>query len=187
MAATNSIKVTKSFTYRGVTRQFSNRYHFLGGTPSDAAHWTTFANAVVNGEKPIYDATVTIVRVDGYLAGSDVPVFTKTYTTLGTGAFGTFSTPGDVAMLIRYATAARTPKNHPVYLFNYYHGAYLNASSTPDVLYAAQSSALDSYAGTWVGAGWSDGVNSYTRAGPNGAAATGHQVEPYLTHRDLPR
>jgi len=187
VAATPSLKVTKSFTYRGVTRQFSNRYHFVGGLPADSAHWTTFSDAVVTAEKATLIPPVTIVKTTGYAAGSEVPVFSKTYSTVGTATSASGQVcAGDVAALVRYATASRTSKNHPIYLFNYYHGCY-TAVGNGDNLLASQSSALATYAGVWIGAGFSDGTTSYNRAGPNGATATGVLVESMVTHRDLPR
>jgi hypothetical protein len=186
MAATPSIKVTKSFSYRGVTKTFSNRYHFNGGTPADSAHWTTFSDAIVTAEKACYNSTVTIVKTTGYAAGSEVPVFTKTYSTAGTSTWtGNAQATGDSAILVRYSTAARTSKNHPVYLFNYYHGAYANATTTGDVASTTQTGQFDAYAGVWIGAGFSDGTTSYNRAGPNGATATGKLVEAMLHHRDF--
>lgn len=187
MAATPSIKVVKSFTYRGVVRRYSNRYHFVGGTPADSAHWTTFSDAVVTAEKAATTTAATIVQTFGYAAGSEVPVFTKTYSTNGTAVLTSgFLAPGDCAALIRYSTAVRTSKNHPVYLYNYYHAAVCG-SGTADTLLASYSAALATYAGVWIGAGFSDGSTSYNRAGPNGASATGVLVEPMVTHRDLPR
>lgn len=187
MAATPSIKVTKSFLYRGVARQFSNRYHFAGGTPPDSAHWTTLSDAVVTAEKAVFQSDVTIVSTTGYAAGSEVPVFSKTYSTGGTLGAGGFTCPGDVAALVRYSTSARTPKNHPVYLFNYYHGAKTIGGASNDSLLVLQATALGTYAGTWIGAGFSDGATAYHRAGPQGATATGQIVNAFLTHRDLPR
>jgi hypothetical protein len=186
MAATPSIKVTKTFAYRGTTKTFSNRYHFNGGTPADGAHWTTFSDAVVTAEKAIYPSYVTIVSTTGYAAGSDVPVFSKSYSTVGTFTVGTsVPVPGDCAALVRYSTAARTPKNHPVYLFNYFHGAR-QSSSGGDLLDSGQKTAITTYAGSWL-SGFSDGTNTLVRAGPNGATATGSLVETYVMHRDFPR
>lgn len=185
MAATPSLKVLKSFTYKGSTRVWSNRYHFNGGTPADGTHWTTFSDAVVTAEKAVLPSSCTIVGTVGYAAGSDVPVFSKVYSTAGTLSTGTdVACPGDVAALVRYSTAARTPKNHPVYLFNYYHDVYRSTASA-DTLGTAQKTALQTYASAWI-SGFSDGTNTLVRAGPNGASATGSTVPVYVTHRDFP-
>jgi hypothetical protein len=187
VAATPSIKVTKSFTYRTVTKSFSNRYHFNGGTPSDTAHWTTLSDAIVAAEKAMLDAGVTITGTVGYAAGSDVPVFSKTYAVAGTGAFWAsgIKPPGAAAGLIRYSTTARTAKNHPVYLFNYYHGVAAASNAANDTVLGSQKTAMGTYAAAWI-AGFSDGTITAVRAGPNGATATGHFEAPYLTHRDFP-
>lgn len=142
---------------------------------------------MVTAEKAIYGAVVTIVSTTGYAAGSEIPVFSKTYSTAGTLTGLGLPSPGDACGLVRYSTTARTTKNHPIYLFNYYHGVAAASSTTPDTINTAQVTAYGTYAGAWVGAGFSDGSTSYHRAGPNGATATGYIVEPYITHRDLPR
>jgi hypothetical protein len=181
----------KLFNYRGGTREFSNRYHFNGGTPADTTHWTTLADAIVTAEKAIAPSLASggfrITGAYGYAAGSEVPVFSKTYATEGTLAGTGFTlVPGDAAALIRYSTAARTSKNHPLYLFNYYHGVSNTvAGAGQDTLLASQRTAMGTYASAWI-AGFSDGTNTLKRAGPNGDLALGQLVNSLLTHRDLP-
>jgi hypothetical protein len=141
---------------------------------------------VVTAEKALYDSAVTVTGTIGYAAGSDVPVFSKTYSTAGTYSVGTnIVAPGDCAGLIRYSTAARTSKNHPVYLYNYYHRVY-GGSAGGDTVATTQKTAYTTFAGSWI-SGFSDGTLTLVRAGPNGATATGSLVENYITHRDFPR
>jgi hypothetical protein len=95
--------------------------------------------------------------------------------------------PGDVAALIRYSTADRSSKNHPIYCFNYYHGVWCTLGvGNADTPYAAQRSAMSTYAAAWI-AGFSDGTATHHRSRPNGNIVTGAFVETALTHRDLPR
>jgi len=168
---------------------FSNRYYLDGGTPADSAHWTTLSDAVVTAEKAIYPSsgfTLTITGTTGFAAGSDVPVFTKAYTTAGTLAIGSFmATPGDCAALVRYATSARTSKNHPIYLFNYYHGVLHQSALSADLVASTQLTAYQTYAAAWV-AGFSDGTNTLKRTGPNGHLALGYTVSTMVHHRDFP-
>lgn len=192
MATTASLRVVKEFVYRGSVKQFSNRYHFTDNAPSDNTKWTTFSDAIVNAEKPIYmpyaSGGAKIVEAVGYDAGSEVPVFTKTYSTDGTAAFAPYYfTPGDVAALLRYSTSGRSAKNHPIYLFNYYHAVgYAGTNATKDTLLAAQKTAMGTYAAAWI-TGFSDGTTTHHRAGPNGDVATGYLISDNLTHRDFPR
>lgn len=178
----------KSFAFKGGSRQFSNRYHFNGGTPADDTHWHTLMDNVVAAEKATADSSVTIVEAIGYAAGSEVPVSTKVYSTAGTFTVGGGSgfAAGESAALVRYSTAARSTKNHPIYLFNYYHGIFVGVTDTTrDTLHADQRTAFGTYASAWI-AGFSDGTHTLVRASPNGAGATGSLVEEYVTHRDFP-
>lgn len=187
MADTASLKVTKSFAFRGGVREWSNRYHFDGTTPADSGHWTTLSDAVVTAEKAVLNSGVTIVRTQGYSPGSDVPVFTKTYTTAGTAAPGTpVWQAGEVVALVRYSTATRTSKNHPLYLFSYYHGVAAPNTGPFDTLHSTFVTNHQTYAAAWI-AGFSDGTATHHRTGPNGDVATGSYVNPLMTHRDFPR
>lgn len=186
-----SIKVVKTTPYLGGSVVWSNRYHFSGGTPADSTHWTTLANAVTTAEKAIYAASpvlTQIIETVGYAAGSEIPVFTKTYALNGTLApAGTIpAAPGDAAVLVRYSTASRTAKNHPLYLFNYYHGIYTNGVGSQDYPWATQKTAIATYATSWI-TGFSDGSFTLVRCGPQGDLATGQLVGTYITHRDFPR
>jgi hypothetical protein len=192
MAATSSIRIVKTFTYRGALREFSNRYHMGTAVPPDSTHWNTLADAVTAAEKAIFaspaNGGATIVQAVGYAPGSEVPVFTKTYALAGTGAFaGPVLIPGDCAALVRYSTPDRSTKNHPIYCFNYYHAiqAAVTAGSA-DTLNAAQASAMQTYANAWI-TGFSDGTTSFKRSRPSGDLCTAALVETLITHRDLPR
>lgn len=190
MAATPSVKVVKTFSWKQQLWTFTNRYHFNGGTPSDATHWSTLSSAVVTAEKAIYPPSVTITEVIGYAAGSDVPVHTSSFSTVGTYTIPADGkqAPGECVALLRWATAARTSKNHPVYLFNYYHGVIADYTTLDeqDFVMPTQGTAIGTYAAAWL-SGFSDGTLTLVRAGPNGATATGALVDQFITHRDFPR
>jgi hypothetical protein len=181
-----SIQVQKTFLYRGVSRVWSNRYYTNQTSFPDSSHFNAFSDAVVLLEKTLYASDVTITKTVGYNGGSEIPVFTKSYSTAGTYTPSGFRCPGDCAALVRYATAARTTKNHPLYLFNYYHGVYRNSDPNWDQVQNSQVTNYSAYAAAWI-AGFSDGVTTYKRAGPRGASATGQIVEAFITHRDFPR
>jgi hypothetical protein len=183
-----SIKIIKSFPYEGATKQFSNRYHFTGGTPADSAHWAAMLALIYAQEKLIYGSEVTIIGATGYDAGSDLPVYSNAASIAGTYSPGatTVRAPGDCVAIGRWSTAARTSKNHPVYLFSYWHGVYRDPSSA-DMVAGDQQTKYGVYMNEWDTVGFSDGVNTYKRGGPNGASATGHVEPTVIRHRDFPR
>jgi hypothetical protein len=189
----SSVVIRKQFAYRGSDRFFTNRYHFEGDVPPDAAHWDAFMDAIVLKEKAIYSSDVTIVEAIGYDAASATStnphgdaVYTKTYTTAGTFTPGGTdeSLPGDCAALLRYSTPARSSKNHPVYLFNYFHDVY-RGSASRDLVSTAQVTAYELYGTEWI-AGFSDGTETHERCGPRGAVATSRLCDPHVRHRDFP-
>jgi hypothetical protein len=186
VADTASIRVIKTLPFRGGTREWSNRYHFTGGAPSSLTRWADLADAITDAEQAVLADFVTIVKTVYYAEGSDVPLGEDTWDKDGAGGFALSQvTPGQDAALVRYETAARSVRNHPIYLFNYYHGAMRDTSAGTDDLNSAQQAALQTYAAAWLD-GFSDGVVDHSRAGPRGAAATGYTVSDWITHRDFP-
>jgi hypothetical protein len=190
MATTQySIRVVKTFPYRGdPVKQFSNRYYFDGGAPADSTAWHDLMDAVVAAEKAIYLSAVHIVDAFGYGPTSDVAVASKSYTQAGTlTASGASNTPGDCASVLRMATTKMSVKNHPVYVFSYFHEAlYLGSSSDADTLHASQKTAIETYGSAWL-AGITVGARTYKRTTPDGHATTGRFVDGFITHRDFPR
>jgi hypothetical protein len=189
----HSLVVFKRFDYRGLTREFTNRYHFEGDLPDSDAHWTTLCDNIVTSEKAIYTSGVSIVQVIGYDASTATStnphgdaVFSKTYATAGTFAPGTDggNTPGDCAALVRYDTPARSARNHPVYLMNYYHGVR-RSTDDADLVASLQKTAYETYADHWI-SGFTDGAIVRERCGPRGAVAIGRRVDPVIRHRDFP-
>ena len=189
MAVTQySVRVVKSWSYRGAAKSWTNRYYFDGGNVGDSTAWNTFFDGVVLAEKAIHPSNVTITECNGYAPGSDVAVATKTYSTAGTlSVTGGSEAPGACAALLRMATTKKSSKNHPVFVFSYYHAAYFNTSSgLPDNLLAGQKTAIEGYGDSWKN-GLSIGGRTYIRTTPDGHLTTGRLVSPFITHRDFPR
>lgn len=188
MAVTGSILTKKTSPFKGGLRTWSNRYHFTGGLPADPTHWGTLTTNLTNTEKACLDSSGTITEVIGYGPSSDVPIYQSALSIAGTFSAGGSDRrcPLQTAALIRWSTAARSTKNHPIYLFSYFHQAwYDDTASYQEKLSSAMKTALTALASDWI-SGMTDGTNTYVRCSPTGHVATGSVVEEYLTHRDFP-
>jgi hypothetical protein len=87
--------------------------------------------------------------------------------------------------MVRYPTDARSSKNKPVYLFNWYHDVYYLGTGDVDTVLGTQVSAMNAYSADWV-TGFSDGTNTRVRCGPRGAVALNNATSNIVRHRDFP-
>jgi hypothetical protein len=175
---------------RGDVELVTNRFHFNGGTPANGAAWDTLFGNIIDALRACLIGEAVFKQADGYAAGSNVAVRTTTYNRAGNiAAVGADSNmlPGFCCALLRWSTTARTSKNHPIYLYSYVHGVCDNGGSatTSQQLDSLQLAALQDFAQTFWETGFSDGTNSYTRAGPNGTSATDSEVDQYVRSHDL--
>jgi len=187
---TPSIVLIKRFTYRDTLEEFSNKYHFNGTLPVDAAAWKTLADALITAEKPTVQASVRWVRAYGYEPGNEISVWGFNYagppdtTQAGTLALGTQrDVPGDIAAVVRWYTGQNTEKGKKIYCRKYIHGAVASISDVDEVG-AQQATALATWAAKLI-----DGTlpGSFRYCGPQGASLQAPNVMPYLTTRTLKR
>jgi hypothetical protein len=173
--------------YRGGTKQWSNRWFFNQTALPSNSDKDAIADAIVAQENIQYSSRVSFVEDIWYAAGSDVPVYTHARTDVGTMATtGRSACPGDCAALLRFSTTQRTSKNHPIYLFKYFHDVYYDSSGSPDSVAALQVGRIAAL-GSMMVAGIVQAGVTYKAAGPHGAVAQGSLAEPLITHRDFPR
>lgn len=176
-----------TFSWRGSTKGWSQLWHFSGPTSwADQTHFDTFAVNFWNVIKPPIPARNTCTTMTAYDAGSFLPVFTHSIS--AAGAYTDTSNPqapGEACMLLRFLTDARTTKNHPIYLFKWFHGMQTDGNTSPDTL---RSGIHSNGAGvvTDVLAGISDGTNTRNYCGPRGAVAQSGTCNTLLHVREFP-
>jgi hypothetical protein len=189
VAATPDIVIVNRFTYRGNFEEWSNKYHFSGGTPANAAAWKALADAIVAAQAPALPSVVRNVRAYGHEAGNVGAVWSYDYLTPAETTPGSLSqgsgalAPGDCAAWLRWATA-NFVNGKRIYLRKYFHGAVTTSVSNGDTLLAAQKTALETYGAAWVTGFIS---STYKIAGPLGAAGSSPQAGAFITTRTLKR
>lgn len=181
------VKVNYHFSWRGSTKPWSQLYHFDGPTSwSDQTHFDTFCTNLWNSIKVAIPARVTADTMTGYNAGSFLPVFTHSVAANG-GYSDTTNpqAPGEACMLWRFTTDQRTTKNHPIYLFKWFHGMQTDGATSPDTLRAGIHSTAAGSVSDLL-AGYSDGTNTRKYCGPRGAVAQSGTCMTLLHMREFP-
>jgi hypothetical protein len=188
---TPSVVIVKSFTYRGLPEEFSNKYHFSGGSPANLSQWEVLARDLATLEKTTVPSSVKFVRAYGYQAGIEHSVAQVDLVNPGPIIWGTFTPTdadavcsGDVAATIRWNTGQLNSRGKKIYCRKYMHAVY-HAAGDPDAVMAAQKTALQTFAGKLIdGTSWS---GLYKYCGPQGAVLSTPLVDNFLTTRTLKR
>lgn len=191
MAATPSLTIVKKFTYRLTSEEWSNTYHFSGGTPADDTHWKALADAVIAEEKHCYSSATSVVRAYGHVPGTNHAVWTYDYFTAGSTVPGDMSpsgseagVAGDDAGVLQWRTADYTSRGKRIYLRKFMHDSLSKGTNHLDELAASAKSAYESFGAAWVTGFIS---STYKIAGPNGAAGSSPAASKWLTTRTLKR
>jgi len=186
MADVASIEVTHQSEYKGGTHLWSNRHHFNGGAINTQADWLTLETAVQAQEVAILDIMSKIVNYRGYNPGSDIPVYEHAVNVAGTlDIAGKVKPPLEVCALLRWTTDQRSIKNHPIYLFSYWHRPWMDNGADKELIVAGARDAYESYARAWR-LGFTAGGQLHQRCGPRGAVAQSETVPTHAHHRDFP-
>lgn len=149
------VAVTKWFTWRGKTEEFSNVYVYDGIDNNDTSQMQSVADALIAAEKTIFANTVTFGRVQIYSFGSVGPNFmyhTSTHSGVGAATPSTGMYRESAVMIRRKLprTYSLTRSNQP-YMRKYLHtlnqhGTELTGSGA--MTYSAPGSPLSTYCST---------------------------------------
>lgn len=186
-----SIRLNKSFAYRGSPEIWSNTYHFTGTAPSSDANWDALIDALVTAEKAIHHVTTTVVYASCYTADHTPAAHTRDFNNApDTPVPGTLSlvpsatlniSAGDQAAWIRWKTDHRDSRGHQVYIRNYYHGIQV---TPPDTIATAQRTAMATFGAAMV-TGFIGGT--YKIADLQGDPCNTPTVPTFITTRTLKR
>lgn len=180
----------QSFTYRGAREHWQNAYH-LDQVPADTTAWDGLASQVAAFVQAMLPSNAQLEHYYGHNPGTPpVLVWEKDIPPTGEGGVaGTFTpiatehqAPGDDAVFIRYGTTQKSTRGKPIYLWNYYHAVFYDA--TPDTFSARQKTAFDALGAKWI-SGFNQGGTTFRRAGPRGAVAQNFVTSPWITTRTL--
>jgi hypothetical protein len=86
--------------------------------------------------------------------------------------------------MVKFSTDQFSTRNHPIYLYSWFHSVHNIQGGPSDTLASAQKTVIDTYSTAWI-TGFSDGTNTYHRAGPRGAVALTRTTSPVVRHRDF--
>ena len=189
-----SLRIDKSFSYRGAAERWSNRYHLNGSVPATQAEWLAITNALVAIEKTLYPPGVTVVFASGYASDTGPAVYTRDFTVApdavvpGTLAPGTgVQLGGDEAFWVRWFCGQTNSRGKKIYLRKYFHNAYRDASGGgQDTLATPQKTAALTFSTSMNGFA----VTGYaTRAicDKAGNLAISQNVVTFVTTRTLKR
>jgi hypothetical protein len=180
-----SVRVVRTSPYKGGTRTWGNRFFLTGGNFT-SGQFAAIAAWMRLHMKQFLLTTSSITEVVGYDIGSDVPVYTDSTVTAGIYAASTLPVmPLEVAALARFSTTQRSTKNHPIYLYKYFHAAQNDGGADAEKLRAGMKSTIEGEMANLV-AGFSDGSGTRILCDSRGAVAQGYVVKAELTHRDFP-
>lgn len=196
MSRTTGISITKGVSFRGVTQEFSNVYHYKTpiGTATESEA-DSLIDTIVAREKLLHGTDVTFIRAkawsDGGTNAENQMIKQKLLSGTGTLAASS-SLDRERAVLIQFAAGVDS-RNRPVKLRKWFHicGGYLGptAISAAELQNTAQiSSTVRGLYETSVNnlKSITAGVRGFDLCGPNGRDTTGDAVcHKYLEHHQL--
>ncbi len=169
---------------RGGTHTWSNRYFFTGANLT-GGQFAALIAAMEPDWKQCLPTTTNITAYTQYDSGSDVPVSTVAVSVAGTWTLTSHPpATSDSCALARFSTSQRTSKNHPIYLYKYWHGVTADSGTAGDTIQSTQLTRYQQFASDIV-SGFSDGSTTRHVTGPYGAVAIGQLVSQYIHHRDF--